>query len=60
MPDHRRGHAVRLDQLQRLRVVAGGDLDLVALRAQALDEGAEDQRVRARREVAPDPHCITA
>src|SRR5436305_14161742 len=56
MADHRRRHSVRLDQLQRLGVVTGGDLDLVTLRAQPLDERAKHERMRARRQVAPHPH----
>ena len=54
MPDRRRGHPVRLDQLQRLRVVARGDLDLVAPRLEQLHERPEDERMRARRHVDPD------
>ena len=57
--DHRCLHAVRLDQLDRLRVVARGDLDLVALLAQQLDERPEDERVRARRHVDPDLHATS-
>ena len=56
MPDRRRGHAVALDQLQGLRVVARGDLDLVAARLEQLDERPEDERMRARRHVDPDAH----
>ena len=37
--DHGRRHPVRLDQLQRLRVVARGDLHLVALLLQQLTSG---------------------
>ena len=55
--DHRRRHAVLLDQLQRLRVVARRDLDLVAARLEQLDERPEDERMRARRHVDPDPHA---
>jgi len=44
--DHRRRHPVRLDQLQRLRVIARSDLDLVPLRLQELDERPEDERMR--------------
>jgi hypothetical protein len=56
MADHGRGHAVLLDQLQRLRVIAGRDLNLVSSCLQALDERAEDERMGARRHVDPDLH----
>src|ERR1700704_3057070 len=59
MADHGRRHPVRLDQLQRLRVLARGDLDLVPLRLQELDERAKDERERARREVDPYLHATT-
>ena len=49
--DHRRRHAVRLDQLQRLRVVARRDLDLVALRLEQL------RRAAGRRAGARSPSC---
>src|SRR6185295_18217464 len=44
---------------QRLRVVAGGDLDLVAPLAQELDQRPEDQHVRRRRHVHPDLQAVT-
>jgi hypothetical protein len=59
MADHGRLHPVRLDQLQRLRVVARGDLDLVTLRLEQLHERPEDERVGARGEVDPDAHGAT-
>jgi hypothetical protein len=54
--DHRRPHPVLLDQLQRLRVVARRDLDLVTARLEQCHERAEDERVRARGHVDPDLH----
>ncbi len=59
MADHRRRHPVRLDQLEGLRVVARGDLDLVTLPLEQPDERPEHERVRARREVDPDLHATT-
>src|SRR5581483_1997615 len=54
--DHGRRHAVRLDQLQRLRVVARGDLHFVAVLLEQAHQRPEDERVRARGEVDPDLH----
>ena len=55
--DHRVGlEPVQLEQLQRLRVVARRDLDLVAAPAQDPDQRPEDEHVRARRHVDPDSH----
>ena len=59
MADHGRGHAVRLDQLNRLRVVARRDLDLVTLCFQQPDERPEDQRMRRRGQIDPDLHPAT-
>ena len=42
---------------ERLRVVARGDLDLVAALPQDRDQRPEDEHVRARRHVDPDPHA---
>ena len=44
-PEHVRLHTVQLEQLQRLRVVARGDLDLVAARAEDPDQRPEDQNM---------------
>jgi len=44
--DHGRRHPVRFDQLKRLRVIACGDLDLVPIGAEQLDERTEDERMR--------------
>ena len=44
-----------LEQPERLRVVASGDVHLVAARAQALDDRPEHERVRGRRHVEPHP-----
>ena len=52
--DRRVRHPVQLEQRLRLRVVARGDLDRVALRAQALDDRAQHQHVRRRAHVDPD------
>ena len=49
-------HPVLLDQLEGLCVLARRDLDLVAARLEQLDERPEDERVRTRRHVDPDPH----
>src|SRR5436305_6832574 len=59
MADHRRRHSVRLDQLQRLGVVTGGDLDLVTLRAQPLDERAKHERSEEHTsELQSRPHLV--
>ena len=58
--DHGRRHAVRLDQLQRLRVVARVISTSWPCASQQLDERPEDERVRARRHVDPDLHAATA
>ena len=50
-PITRRGHAVRLDQLHRLRVVARRDLDLVTLRLAAA------RRAAGTPAGAPTPSC---
>ena len=50
---------VQLEQLQRLRVVARGDLDLVAALAQERDQRPEDEHVRRRGHVDPDLHAAT-
>ena len=47
---------VQLEQLERLRVVARGDLDLVAAAAHDLDERPEDEDVSRCRDVDPDAH----
>ena len=52
--DRRVLHAVQVEQRLGLRVVARGDLDLVALRAQALDDRAQHEHVRRRAHVDPD------
>ncbi len=57
LADHRCLEAVQLEQLQRLRVVACRDLDVVAAPAHDLDQRPEDERVRARGHVDPDPHA---
>jgi hypothetical protein len=44
-----------LEQRDRLRVVARGDLHLVSGLAEEADDRAEDDRVRGRRHVDPDP-----
>ncbi len=56
MADHGGRHAVLLDQLQGLRIVACRDLDLVPSCAQAIDERAEDERMGARRHIDPHAH----
>ena len=45
-----------LEQPERLGEVARGDLHLVPLRAQDLDDRAQHEHVRAVREVDPDAH----
>ena len=60
-PDHRVGlEAVQLEQLERLRVVARRDLDLVAAPAHDLDQRPEDEHVRRRGDVDPDLHAASA
>jgi hypothetical protein len=48
--------AVEIEQLNGLRVLPGGHLDLVPPRPQDLDQGTENEHVRGRRHVHPDPH----
>jgi hypothetical protein len=47
---------VQLEQLQCLRVLAGGDLDLGPALAQQPDQRPEDQDVRRVGQVDPDAH----
>ncbi len=47
---------VELEELERLRVVARGDLDLVAPLAQDPDQRPEHEHVGRRRHVHPDTH----
>ena len=56
--EHRRLEAVQLEELQRLRVVARGDLDLVAALAQQSDQRPEHEHVRRRGHVDPDLHVV--
>jgi hypothetical protein len=56
LTDHRRLHAVPLDQLKRLSVAAGSDRNLVAARLHDLDERSEDERMDARSHVDPNSH----
>ena len=55
-PDRCRVDPVQLEQLQRLRVLARGDLDLVTALAEQPDQRLEDQDVRRVGEVDPDAH----
>ena len=52
--------AVEGEQLDRLRIVARSQLDLVAARPQDLDQRPEDQHVGRGRHVDPDPHAAIA
>ena len=54
--EHRRGHAVALDQLCRLCIGTRCDLDRVTIGLEQSDERCEDERVRARGEIDPDAH----
>ena len=56
LADHLRLEPVQLEQLERLRVVARGDLDLVSSTPKDPDQRSEDEHVRARRHVDPDLH----
>src|SRR5439155_3634366 len=56
--DHLRPEPVQLEQLERLRVLAGGDLDVVAALAHELDQRPEHEHVRARGHVYPDSHGL--
>ena len=47
---------VQLEQLERLRVVAGGDLDVVAGLASSAQQRPEERHVRRVRDVDPDAH----
>src|SRR5204862_4352253 len=55
-PDRRVIDAVELQELLRLRVLAGGDLHLVARVAQAGDDGPEHEDMRRRADVHPHSH----
>src|SRR6185437_1367142 len=52
--------AVKLEQLERLGVVAGGDLHLVVAPSHDRDQRPEDEDVRRRGDVDPDPHAASA
>ncbi len=54
MTDHLRLQTVQAEKLERLPVLAGGQLDLRAPLAQELHERAEDQDVRGCGDVDPD------
>jgi hypothetical protein len=57
MPAEQRcGNPVTLEQLDRLCVLARGDLDLGALLTQQRYQRPEHEHVRRRRHVDPDPH----
>jgi hypothetical protein len=55
-PHGRVGHTVQLEQFERLRIVAGGDRDVVPLLLQPSDHGPEHDRMRRRRHVEPQTH----
>src|SRR5207253_6649488 len=58
--DDRRLEPVQLEQLERLRIVAGRDLDLVATLAEETDQRPEDEHMRRRRHVQPDLQAGTS
>src|SRR5438132_7406066 len=58
--DDRRLEPVQLEQLQRLRIVAGRDLDLVATLVEETDQRPEDEDMRRRRQVQPDLQAGTS
>jgi hypothetical protein len=47
---------VQLEELQRLRVIAGGHRDLVSALSHELDQRPKHKDMRGRRHVDPDPH----
>ena len=55
-PDRSRLDPVQLEQLHGLRVLACGDLDLVAALAEQRDQRPEDEHVRRVGHVDPDAH----
>ena len=55
-PDRRVLDAEALAQLERLREVARGDLDLVPVRAHRLDQRPHHEHVRAVGQIDPDAH----
>ena len=58
-PDDVVGDVVQLEQLQRLRVVAGRDVDRVAALQQQRDQRPEERDLRRVRDVDPDAHSAT-
>ena len=50
---------VQLEELERLGVVARGDLDLGSALAEQREQRPEDEHVRRRGDVDPDPHADT-
>ena len=50
--------AVELEQLERLGVLAGGDLDLVSVAPEQPDQRPEHEHVRRSRHVHPHAHLI--
>src|SRR5215212_1069719 len=59
LAERARRQPVQAQQLERLPVLPRGDLDLVAALAQQCDQGPEDEHVRGRRQIDPDPHRVT-
>ena len=55
-PDHLGLDPVQLKELERLRVLPRGDLDLVTAAAQELDQRPEDEDMGRRGHVHPNPH----
>ncbi len=51
--------AQALEDPNRLSVLTGCDLDLVATLAQALDDRPQHERVRGSSAVDPDPHGLS-
>jgi hypothetical protein len=57
--DDRRFDRMPLEQLECLGVLAGRDLDLVAVGAEQLDQRPKNQHMRWRRDVNPNVHLAS-
>ncbi len=53
------GDVVQLEQLDRLRVLACGHVDMVAALPKELDERSEERHLRRVGDVDPDAHAVT-
>jgi hypothetical protein len=59
-PDQRRSYAVKLEQLDRLRVFPRRDLDLVTALAQEPNQRPKHQHVRRRSYIHPNSQAANA